>query len=488
MRTAVIAVVLATLAVGPAHAVCRGDCGGNGEVTVNELILGVNIALGSAAVGACSAMDANNDGEVTINELISAVNTALNGCTTGSLAGAYAGSVTFDATHDGVMNLTATDNGQVTGTLVFANTRGGGSGAALSFTFPIAGTAVSLAGTYDTATGGFEVSGSFTDPDGHTVPVTVSGDLPGPTGSLPVNVYVGSDVFSSTLSAGMLPTPTVGPGPTPTPGPAGTQRIVFSASDLAAADIADIFVINTDGSGLTKIFHSPGYDTNPAWSPDGTRIAFSTPVKTGNGIAVMNADGSNKHDLTTEDSPLNANPAWSPDGTKIAFTVGRGDGVDVMNADGSGRHRLVTQTAGDAFGHLSWSPDGRRIALESTLPRGSGHDRVEIWVMDADGTNMVRLTTNDVEDHHPDWSPNGQKIVFGRAGIAAGIYSINPDGSGETRLITDPFTSGVPAPNWSRDGQQLAYGSLFGLKITNANGSGALTVANTQFVTDFDLK
>jgi len=184
MRTSVIAALLVVLAIGPAHAACPGDCSGNGEATINELILGVNIALGSAAASACSAMDANNDGDVTINELISAVNSVLNGCTTSGLAGAYAGAVTFDATHDGVINLTATDNGQATGTMVVGDTSGGGSGAALSFTFPIGGTSVSLSGTYDTATGGFEVSGSFTDPGGRTVPVTISGDLPGPTGGV----------------------------------------------------------------------------------------------------------------------------------------------------------------------------------------------------------------------------------------------------------------------------------------------------------------
>ncbi len=479
-------VVVLLLAQGQrASAQCAGDCSGDGEVTVNELVLGVNIALGNASIEQCSSFDVNSDAEVTVTELIGAVNSALNGCTNGSFAGDYSGSVTFDPTHTGTINLAAESNGQVSGSLLVASSaalRAVGSAAGLSFTFPVGGVSVAVSGTFDPTSGGFEVSGSFVDAGGQTVPVIISGDLPGPAGSAAANVYVGSDPpFSATLSAGMLATPTPTPGPTPPPG--SGPRIVY-ASGLPSR----IHVINVDGSGDTPISNSGGNDTNPAWSPDGTRIAFSTPYKTGIGIAVMNADGSGIQVLTTEDSPLNYAPAWSPDGSRIVFVYSSGDGIDIINADGSGRQRLVTRIAGESYGHLSWSPDGSRIAFESTRPRDNGHVREEIWVMNADGSNFVRLTTNEVEDHHPDWSPNGQKIVFGREGISGGVFSINPDGSGETPLIFDPFFFGTPSPNWSHDGQQLAYQTLFGLKITNASGTNAVTVPNTNFIADFDLK
>ena len=80
MRSIVIAILFATLAVGPAHAACQGDCSGDGEVTVNELVVGVNIANGTAQLGQCGSFDVNGDGEVTINELIGAVANALTGC------------------------------------------------------------------------------------------------------------------------------------------------------------------------------------------------------------------------------------------------------------------------------------------------------------------------------------------------------------------------------------------------------------------------
>ncbi len=469
-------------------AACPGDCNGDGAVTVNELVLGVNIAFGSAAVTQCASLDASGDGTVTVSELIGAVNSALGGCGGGSFAGRYSGRVTFDATHSGLIDLTAERSGQMLGTLMVSDAssrRAVGGVAGLSFVFPVGGVSVALTGSLlDPNTGGFEATGSFVDGAGQTVPVVISGTLPGPTGSTNVNVYVGNDPpFSATLEAGALATPTATPRPTPPPG--NGPRIVY-----AGGIPAHIHVINIDGSGDTQITTSAGTDANPAWSPDGSRIAFSTPDSENShvGIATVNADGSDLRLLSSEQTFLDLHPAWSPDGNQIAFTAGGGDAIEVMNADGSDRRRLVTKSGGERYSHLSWSPDGTRIAVQSTRPRELGHAREEIWVMNADGTNFVRLTTNDVEDSHPDWTPNGQTIVFGRAGVAGGVYRINPDGSGETRLLFDPFALGVASPNWSHDGQQLAYQSLFGLKITNANGANAATVPNTNFVTDFDLR
>ena len=104
-----LALILAgqPLRPGAASAACAGDCGADGEVTVNELIVGVNIALGTGTLAQCISFDANTDGEVTVNELIGAVNNALNGCSGGDFAGAYSAAVPFDATNTGSVNLSA---------------------------------------------------------------------------------------------------------------------------------------------------------------------------------------------------------------------------------------------------------------------------------------------------------------------------------------------------------------------------------------------
>jgi Tol biopolymer transport system component len=123
----------------------------------------------------------------------------------------------------------------------------------------------------------------------------------------------------------------------------------------------------------------------PAWSPDGSSIAFHS-LRDGNyDIYVMDADGSNEIRLTTDGS-ADLNPVWSPDGLRIAFVSTRDADYElyVMNADGSDQQRLTESGGRDE--HPTWSPDGSRIAFSSDRD-----GRRELFVMDADGTNLERL-------------------------------------------------------------------------------------------------
>lgn len=121
---------------------------------------------------------------------------------------------------------------------------------------------------------------------------------------------------------------------------------------------AEIYVMNPDGTGQTRLTNNAASDFEPSWSPDGTKIIFTSERDGNREIYVMNADGSAQTRLTnnpTED----ASPSWSPDGTKIAFFSNRGgsDGIFIMNAaDGTGQTRLTNNTASDSqpdFGPLS---------------------------------------------------------------------------------------------------------------------------------------
>jgi Tol biopolymer transport system component len=171
--------------------------------------------------------------------------------------------------------------------------------------------------------------------------------------------------------------------------------------------------MNADGSEQRNLSRHPAHDSDPAWSRDGQKIAFLSRRDGKQEIYVVNADGSGLRNLTH--SPEHEfRPAWSLDGRKILFTRSsdffkRADvGVYVMNADGSGQRRLTyTQGRGDGnpvSGDAAWSPDGRKIAFEKPLGKWE-HDSAEIYVVNADGGGLQRLTRRPGSDDYPVWSP-----------------------------------------------------------------------------------
>jgi Tol biopolymer transport system component len=225
--------------------------------------------------------------------------------------------------------------------------------------------------------------------------------------------------------------------------------------------------MNADGTNQ-KNLTSDGY--NPAWSPDGTKIAFCSVSGRNSDIWVMNADGSNQTRLT-ETGAWNGESAWSPDGNKIAFDS-YSDGnriIWVMNADGSNQTRLTETEAWNE--EPAWSPDGTKIAFSSDRDGD-----MEIYVMNSDGSQQTNLTNKhywspsrypDVHypagDSSPSWSPDSTKITFvsfrlhdGGAGDA--IYIMNADGSNQTCLLEPPAGGGFNrSPAWSPDGSKIAF-------------------------------
>ncbi len=213
----------------------------------------------------------------------------------------------------------------------------------------------------------------------------------------------------------------------------------------------EIWAVNADGSNPVNLADGGG----PAWSPDGTQIAFSRD----HNIYVMNADGRGAVRITDAGAPPYAGgPAWSPDGSRIAFTYGSGSGptlesdVYVMNTDGSGQVNLTNDPAFD--GRPAWSPDGSKIAF------GSMRDgEMDIYVMNADGSNVVRLTDFDFGVWNPAWSPDGSRIAFEAWPTEdnGDIYVMNADGTGAVNLTNDPALDRWPA--WSPDGTAIVFSS-----------------------------
>ncbi len=219
----------------------------------------------------------------------------------------------------------------------------------------------------------------------------------------------------------------------------------------------EIYVMNPDGTGVTRLTFNTQADIAPAWSPDGSKIVFARYDGNDWEIWSMNADGSNQQQLTNNDDTDGKWPAWSADGSKIVYEkfTNPPDNWDiwVMNADGSGQTKLYDSGHDDQM--PVWSPDGSKIAL-TQYDSTSNSD--QIWVINADGSNPMQITSppDNTDDFHPDWSPDGSKITFQRPGPSSTheIWVVDSDGGNPTR-ITSGETHFVPA--WSPDGSQIVF-------------------------------
>jgi Tol biopolymer transport system component len=258
----------------------------------------------------------------------------------------------------------------------------------------------------------------------------------------------------------------------------------------------DIYLVNADGTGKRRLTRDPAEEFDPAWSADGTKIAFSRFTGRRYEIWVMNADGTGAAQLTRGESGA-SDAAWSPDGRRIAYKRCHGlCEIYVMNADGSGETQL---TFGEHLNEQSptWSPDGKRIAFAAyegifTMSAGGGDWRQvtigpaddanpawspvapqiafdgsravydgDIYVVREDGSLLTDLTDSLPLDSNPSWSPDGRKIAFMRKAnkrARARVFLMNADGTAPTslRAIGDAYSR----PSWSPDGTKLAYSLL----------------------------
>ncbi len=222
--------------------------------------------------------------------------------------------------------------------------------------------------------------------------------------------------------------------------PDGTKIAFYSI----LGGLAEIYVMDADGSNLTLVTDDACCEEySPAWSPDGTRLAFVSEQDGNAEIYAMDIDGSNEVRLT-DSFGLDREPTYSPDGTKIVFTSQRdgNDEIYVMNAvDGSNVQRLTFDTNVDI--HAAWSPDGSKIAFTSTRDSGGG----DIYVMNADGTGQT-ARTSDGFSRRPAWSPDGSKIVFeSRRTGSDELFVMNADGSNPVRLTFNDDEE--RNPSWS---------------------------------------
>ena len=347
------------------------------------------------------------------------------------------------------------------------------SGATAAVTFDVVCTP--LARIQVTAT----TTGVDLDPNGYAVVLSGPG-LPATSYDVPSNgiALIGPILpgdYEMTLTGIALNCDGGAPNPRTVTAAAGdTAKTQFDVGCTTAGELAigayysgntDVYRVKSNGTNPTRLTTALPFDGEPAWSPNGSKIAF-TSVRDGNQeIYVMDATGSNQVRLTNT-TAIESHPAWSPDGSKIAFMSER-DGnreIYVMNADGSNPMRLTNNTAIDD--DPAWSPDGTTIAFSSNRD-----GNFEIYTMDASGVGTpLRLTNNSVSDLQPDWSPDGQRLVFSRFtgcysdyyGYSSycdyDLYIMDANGSNVVQLTSGYWSVDVD-PAWSPDGQWIAFGA-----------------------------
>jgi Tol biopolymer transport system component len=235
--------------------------------------------------------------------------------------------------------------------------------------------------------------------------------------------------------------------PSPSAGPIDGPAIAFHA-DPDGHD--DFYLVGDDGQGLRQLTHTAETVALPVWSPDGGKIAYLCCRGFDAGLWVMNADGTAPLRLTPGRA---GSPSWSPDGRTIAYDDQDDGAIWLVRPDGTGAKRLAADSGGP-----SWSPDGGKLVFFSWRDHPGQEQRNELYLMDVDGANQVRLTDNEAEDVEPSWSPDGSRIVFtsSRDGNPE-IYVAEADGTRQRRLTTDPAPDEGPA--WSPDGSRILYTS-----------------------------
>jgi Tol biopolymer transport system component len=274
------------------------------------------------------------------------------------------------------------------------------------------------------------------------------------------------------------------PGLDPGPG-----RIMFTR---LGNGLVDMYAMDANGHNLELLTTSFAFDEWGSWSPDTFKILFQsdripdTSFTARFQIYVMNSDGSNVGQLTfadtardsltghVKDTTSNFHPAWSPDGTKIAFASTRDTNSDifVMDPNGANVTRLTNDAADDA--QPAWSPDGSKIAFAS---HRDGND--EIYVMNANGSGQVNLTNSSASDLAPAWSPDGTKIAFQSDRQTNGaVWVMNADGSNPTRLTNPGPSTAAGAPSWSPDGTRIAYEQEGDIWVMNVDGSRKIRITS----------
>jgi len=244
--------------------------------------------------------------------------------------------------------------------------------------------------------------------------------------------------------------------------------IIAFISNRAGSE--EIYLMNANGSAQTRVTNNSAFEFDVSWSPDGNRLAFCSNLQGGFDIYIMDVI-----DITTatfsdpvritNDPALEMSLSWSPDGSRIVYSGP--NGITIMDADG--RNVSYVNTSPVAGQQPSWSPNGDRLAIVS---------QQGLYTIGIDGSNLQQLTSTSALV--PEWSPDGNKIAYVATEAAEDIFIINNDGTNNRRITTNPDNDFVPS--WSPDGTRIVYeGSINGndeICVIDTNGENYKRLTN----------
>jgi Tol biopolymer transport system component len=259
-----------------------------------------------------------------------------------------------------------------------------------------------------------------------------------------------------------------------------------------------IISIAPDGSDPVEVYTAePGTFEEPALSPDGSTVTFTTDLGGNVHIFAVNADGSGGLAQVTSGSGFEFGSSWSPDGTKLVVEADESfdgpGGIAIVDVATGEMTPITHNPCGGFDAHPRFSPDGTQVLF--VRGRCDKADSAAIFVVNVDDPHPQRITAWGLGASEPDWSPDGSLIAFNTFNeriTHAEIYVISPDGTSVRRLTSEPGAAGAFRPSWSPNGSRLVFTlftraegmNIFDLYTMASDGTDVMQITDTSALSE----